>query len=201
MSACGRPGNSSEWGTILLWPCSGSRPPGFGPASFSWAWVSGGDAGPWRAVETVVPSAFTAQPPGCWLTAWGLCPGRGHHCGSVASAQRQHSLNLGLSLTPVPSVRFLSFVTPTRPSECRVQPPRGAAVWCPHCLWLAGAWTPKGLGAGPRVAALLTTCWARGMRGQGRQPQISGSAKCLFSSGKKKPNHLEDFFFFFSSFV
>lgn len=145
----------------------------------------------------MVPSAFTAQPPGCWLTAWGLCPGRGHHCGSVASAQRQHSLNLGLSLTPFPCVRFLSFVIPTWPSECRVQPPRGAAVWCPHCLRLAGAWARKGLGAGPRVAALLTTCWARGMRGQGRQPQISGSAKCLFSSGKKKPNHLEDFFFFF----
>lgn len=146
-----------------------------------------------------MPLAFTAQPPGCWLAAWGLCPGRGRCCGSVASAQPQRSLSLGLSLTLFPCVPFLLLVIPALPSERRVQPPRGAAVWWPS---LPAARPGRGTGswgAGPRVAALLTTCWARGVRGWGRQPQISGSAKCLFFSEKKKKKTkpFRRLFFFF----
>ena len=58
-------------GTTLLWPCSGSRLAGFGPASFSWAWVSGGDAGPRRAVETVAGGLHGAA---AWMLAHGVGP-------------------------------------------------------------------------------------------------------------------------------
>ena len=94
----------------------------------------------------------------------------------------------------------LSFVISALPFEGRVQLPRGPSVCWSSLPTARTAGVQQGPGTGPRAAALLTTCWGRGMHGQGRQPQISGSGNCLFSSGKKK-NHLEDFFFFFSSFV
>lgn len=143
--------------------------------------------GPWRP-WCRWPSQRSHLDAGSRPGAWGLGPGRGRCCGSVASAQPRRSLSLGLSLTLLPCVHFLSLVIPVLPSERRVQPPRGAAVWWPSLPAARLGWGPGRPGAGPRVAALLTTCWARGVRGWGRQPQISGSAKCLFFSGKKKKN-------------